>query len=79
VRQPTKDVNAVSPAQQAANKEPLKRNCNANLTGAAKDVGHLPDRDPTAPSIAPAAGLSIPPAPVTVLVDSCPCGRPQLS
>jgi hypothetical protein len=46
------------------------------LAGAAEDVGPQPEPDPAPPSIAPAAGLSIPPAPVAEVVDHLPVLSP---
>ncbi len=44
-----------------------------------EDIGLYRDPDPLAPAIAPSAGIGIPPAPITQVVDRPPCGRPQPS
>lgn len=46
---------------------------------AVEDLSAGPDSDPTPLSIAPTAGLGVPPTPVPKVVDHLPCGRPQLS
>ena len=46
------------------------------LASAAEDIDARPDPDPAPPSIAPTAGLSVPPTPIAEVVDHLPVRSP---